>query len=53
MNKVLLIGIYIIAILFGACSNTKRLPEGEMLYVGAKVIINDTAISHKKRKELK
>ncbi|MBY8961439.1 BamA/TamA family outer membrane protein [Flavobacterium sp. D11R37] len=34
------------------CSNTKYLPEGEMLYVGSEVNVKDTVISKKDRKAL-
>lgn len=45
---------YLIAALFISygCSNTKYLPEGEMLYVGSEVEIKDTVISKSERKAL-
>lgn len=36
-----------------SCSGTKNLPEGELLYVGAKVKVEDDATPKKDRKELK
>jgi outer membrane protein insertion porin family len=46
--------IYIILFTFLAtsCSNTKYLPEGELLYVGGKVIVKNDSISKKERKSL-
>jgi outer membrane protein insertion porin family len=43
--------LFAIAIIYG-CSNTKYLPEGDMLYVGGEVKVEDTAISRSDRKEL-
>jgi hypothetical protein len=41
------------ALLFAAgCSNTKYLPEGDMLYVGGSVKVEDSLISKKERKAL-
>jgi len=34
------------------CSNTKYLPEGEMLYVGAEVTVNDSVMKKKERKAM-
>lgn len=34
------------------CSNTKYLPEGELLYTGGKVKVEDTSITRKERKAL-
>ncbi|WP_337968812.1 BamA/TamA family outer membrane protein [uncultured Flavobacterium sp.] len=34
------------------CSNTKYLPDGELLYTGGSVIVKDTIIKKKERKEL-
>lgn len=39
--------------LLSACSGTQFLPEGELLYTGAKVIVKDTATSKEDRKVLK
>lgn len=35
-----------------SCSNTKYLPEGELLYVGGKVKVEDTLVSRKESKAL-
>ncbi len=45
---------YISAILLVcySCSNTKYLPEGDMLYVGGEVKVEDTAISRSDRKAM-
>jgi len=43
----------IIALLFVyGCSNTKYLPEGEMLYVGGEVKVEDTVMKRKDRKAM-
>ena len=43
----------LIALLFiYGCSNTKYLPEGDMLYVGGEVKVKDTIMSRKQRKAL-
>ena len=34
------------------CSNTKYLPEGDLLYTGATVTVKDSVIKKKQRKEL-
>ena len=45
--------IIAILVLFAiSCSNTKYLPEGELLYTGAKVKVKDSTISGKQRKTL-
>ena len=47
--------IYIITILAAlcySCSNTKYLPEGEMLYTGADVTVEDTLMSRRERKDM-
>src|SRR5688572_8514485 len=44
---------FIIALLFAyGCSNTKYLPEGEMLYVGGEVKVQDTVMKRKARKNM-
>ena len=50
MKKIL----YILTIIFFAtsCSNTKYLPQGELLYVGGKVKIQNDSIFKKERKNL-
>ncbi len=35
-----------------SCSNTRHLPEGELLYVGGKVKVIDTSVSRKERKSM-
>lgn len=43
----------ILALLFAyGCSNTKYLPEGDMLYVGGEVEVKDTTMSRKERKAM-
>ncbi len=45
--------IYILIILFAtSCSNTKYLPESELLYVGGKVKVENDSMSKKARKNL-
>lgn len=41
------------AFLIGSCSNTKFLKEGEMLYTGAEIEIENDSISRKEKKELR
>jgi outer membrane protein assembly factor BamA len=41
----------VLIVLYG-CSNTKYLPEGELLYTGAKVKVKDTTLTRKERKTL-
>ena len=53
MNKNHLIALIIMVLFTTSCSNTKYLPDGELLYVGAKVKVVDTAISRSERKDLK
>lgn len=45
---------YLLAMLLVAygCSNTKYLPEGDMLYVGGEVKVKDTVMSRKERKAM-
>lgn len=44
---------FIIALLFAyGCSNTKYLPEGEMLYIGGEVKVIDTVMKRKDRKAM-
>jgi len=40
-------------IVLGACSNTRYLPKGEKLYVGAKVRIEGTHLNKKEKKNLR
>jgi outer membrane protein insertion porin family len=44
---------FFIMLLFAyGCSNTKYLPEGEMLYVGGEVKVEDTVMTRKERKAM-
>jgi outer membrane protein insertion porin family len=43
--------LFLLLIGYG-CSNTKYLPEGDMLYVGGEVTVKDSVISKKQRKAL-
>lgn len=52
MNKKLLY-ILILSVFIASCSNTKYLPEGELLYLGGKVTVQDSLITKKQRKTLK
>ncbi len=48
-----LIPLLLLLLLIGyGCSNTKYLPEGDMLYVGGEVTVKDTVIPKKQRKAL-
>ena len=44
--------ILLVTFLATSCSNTKYLPEGELLYVGGKVKVENDSISKKERKNL-
>lgn len=44
--------IWILVFFAGACSNTRKLPPGEALYLGASVKIEDDSLSHKTKKDL-
>lgn len=44
--------VFFIALLAISCSNTRFLPEGELLYTSGKVKVEDTSISRKERKIL-
>lgn len=52
MNKHKLLSLIILVFFTVSCSNTKFLPDGELLYVGAKVEVKDTSVSKKQRKAL-
>lgn len=52
MNRHKLLSLIIIVFFTVSCSNTRFLPDGELLYVGAKVEVKDTAVSKKQRKAL-
>lgn len=47
--------LYIFSIIafFASCSNTRFLPEGELLYTGAKVKVEGDSLSKSEKKELK
>lgn len=47
-----LIIVFFLALFVAACGGTHNLPEGELLYVGAKVSVKDTNVSRKERKAL-
>ncbi|WP_297334171.1 BamA/TamA family outer membrane protein [Flavobacterium sp.] len=51
-NRYILYYLTITLLLSYGCSNTKYLPEGDMLYVGSEVNIKDTVIGKKERKAL-
>lgn len=53
MNKNSILYFLFILLFVVSCSGTKNLPEGELLYVGAKVKVEDDATPKKDRKELK
>lgn len=52
INK-LIYFVAIIALFVAGCSNTKHLPEGDMLYTGGKVTVKDTLMTKKQRKVIK
>ena len=48
-----LIYITFLVLFATSCSNTKHLPEGELLYVGGKVkVVKEDSVPHKDRKKL-
>jgi len=51
-NKPLYYLLIITLLIVYGCSNTKYLPEGDMLYVGGKVTVKDTLLSKKERKAM-
>lgn len=53
MNKRHLLYLLFILLFCASCSNTKYLPEGELLYVGGKVKVEGKDIPKKDRKALK
>lgn len=53
MNKSGLLLTLFMALFAVSCSTTRFLPDGELLYTGAKVKVEDTSISKKERKTLK
>ena len=53
MNKSPLLYILFLGLLVSSCSNTKYLPEGELLYTGAKIKVEGKQTSKKENKTLK
>jgi outer membrane protein assembly factor BamA len=53
MNKSHLLYFLFLALFAASCSNTKFLPEGELLYIGATVKVEGKEISKKEKKALK
>jgi outer membrane protein insertion porin family len=53
MNKIRLLYFLFLALFVASCSNTKHLSEGELLYTGAKVKMEENETSKKERKALK
>ena len=45
--------LFSIALIVASCSNTKYLKEGELLYVGGKVKVEDSIIKKSERKALR
>ncbi|MFV8392037.1 BamA/TamA family outer membrane protein [Flavobacterium sp. LB2P6] len=53
MNKSHLLYFLFLALFASSCSNTRFLPEGELLYTGAKVTVEGKETSKKEKKALK
>lgn len=53
MNKSHLLYLLILGLLVSSCSNTRFLPEGELLYTGATVTVEGKEVSKKEKKALK
>ena len=53
MNKPHFLYILFLALFTASCSNTRYLPEGELLYTGAKIKIEGNETSNKENKALK
>ncbi|SHL80084.1 translocation and assembly module lipoprotein TamL [Flavobacterium xanthum] len=53
MNKSSLLYFLLLAVLASSCSNTRFLPEGELLYTGAKVKVEGKQTTKKENKVLK
>ncbi len=51
MNKKITYFIFAILLCY-SCSNTKYLPQGDLLYVGGEVTVEDTIMSRSERKDL-
>ena len=43
----------LVLLLVASCSNTRFLPEGELLYTGGTVKVKDSSMSKKQRKALR
>ena len=52
MNNSKTIGLFFLALFIISCGSTRKLPDGELLYIGAKIKVEDTSISKKQRNEL-
>lgn len=53
MNKIYTLYVILILLFTTSCSNTKYLPEGELLYIGAKVKMEGAEAQKKEHKALK
>ncbi|MBP6180586.1 BamA/TamA family outer membrane protein [Flavobacterium sp.] len=53
MNKIHLLYFLFLALFVSSCSNTKFLPEGELLYTGATVKVEGNEITKKEKKVIK
>lgn len=53
MNKSHLLYLLILGFLVSSCSNTRFLPEGELIYTGATVTVEGKEVSKKEKKALK
>ncbi|MFV8324070.1 BamA/TamA family outer membrane protein [Flavobacterium sp. LS2R12] len=53
MNKSHLLYFLFLGLLVSSCSNTRFLPEGELLYTGGKVTVEEKEMSKKEKKALK
>jgi hypothetical protein len=53
MTKIKLPYILFLALVISSCSNTRFLPEGELLYTGAKIAVEGKETSKKEKKALK
>ena len=51
-RKLIYYFIFILLYITWSCSNTKYLPEGELLYIEGKVKLNDSLLSKKERKNI-
>jgi outer membrane protein insertion porin family len=52
MKNRVIIYLFLLALFAPGCSNTKYLPEGELLYTGGKVTVTDSVMKRKQRKKL-